>query len=158
MAEFGFDKAMVSRLRTIYGCLRNVANSQHLKLPASVSTLLEMTKKGPELLEAKLRRGEWSTTTTRADMGPPKPSKEPSHVNQMRRLYQGKYRQAMIDELVNNPVLCETVPEEIEELMKAVRERRARGNDQDQQQAPATPSTPAPSSSPVKPRWGMAGD
>src|ERR1700694_5948641 len=40
MAELGFDRAMVSRLRTIYNCLKDVANSQHLNLPASVSTLL----------------------------------------------------------------------------------------------------------------------
>jgi hypothetical protein len=130
MAEFGFDRAMVSRLRTIYACLKNVANSQHLKLPASVSTLLEMTKVGPELLETKLTRGVWSTTTTRADIVPRKPKEpkqEPSPVNQMRRFYKGKYREAMIDELVNNPVLCETVPKEIEELMEAVRERRRQG-------------------------------
>ncbi len=57
MVEFGFEKTMVSRLRTIYGCLKNVANSQHLKLPASVSTLLEMTKVGPELLETKADEG-----------------------------------------------------------------------------------------------------
>jgi hypothetical protein len=135
MAEFGFDRAMVSRLRTIYACLKDVANSQHLKLPASVSTLLEMIKKGPELLEAKLRRGEWSTTTTRADIVPRKPKEpkqEPSPVNHFRQFYQGKHRKAMIDELVNNPVLCETVSREIEELMEAVRERRRQGNGQDE--------------------------
>src|SRR6266568_8096247 len=76
-------------------------------------------------------RREWSTTTTRADIRPPKPSKEPSRFNQMRRFYKGKYRQAMIGELVNNPVLCETVPREIEELMEAARERRRKGNGQD---------------------------
>ncbi len=40
----------------------------------------------------------------------------------------GEHREAIIDELVNNPVLCETVPREIEELMKEVRERRRRTN------------------------------
>ncbi len=110
-----------------------------------------MSKVGPELLEAKLRRGEWSTTTTRADIVPPKPSKESSRVNQFRRFYQGKHREAMIDELVNNPVLCETVPKEIEEMMEAVRERRRKGNGQydsatqPQQQPTTTPTRPLPS-------------
>ncbi len=108
-----------------------------------------MSKVGPELLEAKLRRGEWSTTTTRADIRPPKSSKEPSRVNQMRRFYKGKHREAMIDELVNNPVLCETVPEEIAELMEAAKQRRRQGNGQDDdaisQQQPTPPPRPLPS-------------
>ena len=131
MAEFGFERSIAARLRAIYHCLMNVDNYLQKRLPASVSTIYEMSKVGPELLEAKLRRGEWTTSTTRADIRPPKPSNEPSRVNQMRRFYQGKYREAMIDELVNNPVLCETVPREIEELMEAVRERQAKRNGQD---------------------------
>jgi len=131
MAEFGFERSIAARLMAIYHCLMNVDNYLQKRLPASVSTIYEMSKVGPELLEAKLRRGEWTTSTTRADIRPPKPSKEPSRVNQMRRFYQGKYREAMIDELVNNPVLCETVPREIEELMEAVRERQAKRNGQD---------------------------
>ena len=130
MAEFGFERSIAARLRAIYQCLTNVDNYLQKRLPASVSTIYEMSKVGPELLAAKLRREEWSTTTTRADIRPPKPRKEPSRVNQMRRFYKGGHRDEIIDELVNNPVLCETVPREIEELMEAVRERRAKGNGQ----------------------------
>jgi hypothetical protein len=150
MAEFGFERSIAARLRAIYHCLLGVDNYLQNRLPASVSTIYEMSKVGPELSEAKLRRGEWSTTTTRADIRPPKSSKEPSRVKQMRRFYQGKYRQAMIDELVNKPVLCETVPEEIEELMKEVRERRAR-----QQQPSVAPApTQQGSVTPYDPRTG----
>jgi hypothetical protein len=150
MAEFGFERSIAARLRAIYHCLTNVDNYLQKRLPASVSTIYEMSKVGPELLEAKLKRGEWSTTTTRADIAPRKPKEpkqEPSPVNQMRRFYKGKHREAMIEELVNNPVLCETVPEEIEELMREVRERRAQGNGQDEQpqQQPTTPTRPLPS-------------
>jgi len=104
MAEFGFERSIAARLRAIYHCLENVDNYLQKQLPASVSTIYEMSKVGPELLEAKLRKGEWTTSTTRADIRPPKPKKAPSPVNQMRRFYKGKHREAMIDELVNNPV------------------------------------------------------
>src|SRR5713101_8214797 len=104
-----------------------------------------MSKVGPELLEAKLRKGEWTTATTRADIIPPRqPKKPPPRLNQLRK-FMGEHREAIIDELVHNPVLCETVPEEIEEMMKEVRERRRQGNGQDDsatqpQQQPTTPS------------------
>jgi hypothetical protein len=77
MAEFGFERSIAARLRAIYHCLLGVDNYLQNRLPASVSTIYEMSKVGPELLEAKLRRGEWSTTTTRADIVPrkPKPAK-----------------------------------------------------------------------------------
>jgi len=63
----------------------------------------------------------------------------------------GEHREAIIDELVNNPVLCETVPKEIEELMEAARERRRKGNGQydsatqPPQQPTTTPTRPLPS-------------
>ena len=69
----------------------------------------------------------------------------------MRRFYKGGHRDEIIDELVNNPVLCETVPKEIEEMMEAVRERRRKGNGQydsatqPQQQPTTTPTRPLPS-------------
>ncbi len=148
MAEFGFERSIAARLRAIYQCLTNVDNYLQKQLPASVSTIYEMSKVGPELLEAKLRRGEWTTATTRADIIPPRqPKKPPSRLNQLRK-FMGEHREAIINELVNNPVLCETVPEEIEEMMKEVRERRLRNNGQDEQppqQQPPVPPSPLPS-------------
>jgi len=130
-------------------CFSNVDNVYISKLPASTITLYTMTRLKREVLEAKLQSGEFNTRTTceqvRALLPSPRPKKQSSPVNQLRRFYKGKHREAMMEELVNNPVLCETVPEEIEELMKEVRERRRQGNGQDDsatqpQQQPTTPS------------------
>jgi hypothetical protein len=92
--------------------------------------------------------------STRLAMLPkPKPKKPPSPVNQMRQFYKGEHREKIIEELVNNPVLCETVPEEIEELMKAVKQRR-RVNGQDEIEQPRQPTTSTLGSPrPLPSRW-----
>src|SRR5713101_3364264 len=122
------ERSGAARFMKIARCFSNVDNVYISKLPASTITLYTMTKLKPEVLEAKLKSGEFNTRTrceqVRALRPLPKPEKPPSRLNQLRR-FMSKHREAMIDELVNNPVLCETVPEEIEEMMKEVRERRA---------------------------------
>jgi len=57
MAEFGFERSIAARLRAIYHCLTNVDNYLQKRLPASVSTIYEMSKVGPELLGAKTETG-----------------------------------------------------------------------------------------------------
>ena len=57
MAEFGFERSIAARLRAIYHCLEDVDNYLQKRLPASVSTIYEMSKVGPELLGAKTETG-----------------------------------------------------------------------------------------------------
>jgi len=147
--EFDIEPTKAKRLIKIGGNAVLGANSH--QLPPSLSALYHLTRLKPEKLMAGIADGTISKKTTLAEvmamLPKSKSRKEPSRVNQMRRFYKGEHREAIINEFVNNPVLCETIPEEIEEMMKEVRDRRRRGNGRDEQppQQPTTPLRPLPS-------------
>jgi len=145
MVEFGFEKTMVSRLRTIYQCFSVVANSQLSKLPASVSTLYHMSRLEHQVLEAGLRDATFTTETTakqvQALLPPTEPKKPPSRLNQMRK-FMRKYREEMEIEFADNPVLERTIPREILEIIEAAKERRQQGNGHAQDDNATQPQPP----------------
>jgi hypothetical protein len=127
VARQDMERSGAARFMAIAKCFSNVDNIYIGQLPASTITLYTMTRLKWEVLEGKLKSGEFNTRTTakqvQALLPPPKPKKPPSRLNQLRR-FVSKHREAIELKFADNPVLERTIPREILEIIEAAKQRR----------------------------------